>query len=303
MKLTSLTAALALSLLGAAPALAQGTFTDASVQRARAFYEDNASRGGPMDCLETLNEGLRLLYNDRGMRLSSTVDRTMGALAQLGRASEARKFGFFDANGRSTYGVTEPEKLRESVWDGLIAMTGGARGWSAFGFSPLDGNHSVTLFVDTREGEPKVYWADQWSTKGGFKRYADKAELDGEIERLTSSWWRSKLAESNVKFKTDAKIYQLIPSSAVLDVSSLPVEEAEIVRAPRLNLRSGPSTDHAAVGSATRGQRYKVVGRQGVWVQLQDESGTRVWAHSHFLNVTRVPAAGATEALRTLGRR
>ena len=305
MKLTALTACLAFSLLGAAPALAQETFSDEAVQRARTFYEANASAIDHKDCLETLNEGMRLLFNDRGMRLSSTVDLTMSALARIGRAREARKFGFFDEEGRATFGVTQPEQLRESVWDGLVAMSGGARGWSVFGFSPLDGNHSVTLYLDTRGDEPQVYWADQWSTKGGFKLYASKDELDGEIERLTSSWWRSKLAEKGVKFKTDAKIYQLIPPGGLVEVADEPAEgeQAEIVRAPRLNLRSGPGTNHRAVSSGTRGQRFKVVGHEGIWVQLENAQGERFWAHGRFLQVTTQPREGAVDALRVMSRR
>jgi SH3 domain-containing protein len=297
MKNTTL-AALAFSLLLAAPSFAQEAFKDEDVQRAKAFFTKSA--GGDLDCLETLNEGMRVLYNDRNMRLASTVDLTMKKMAQIGRAKPARKFGFFDEKGRSTFGVTAPKTLRDSVWDGLIEMSGGVKGWHAFGFSPLDGNHSVTLFLDNNGRSPKVYWSDQWGTKGGFKLYPDKEALDGEIERLTASWWRSKLSELGIKFKTDAKIYQLIPAGA--EATDEPTaegeEEAEVIRAARLNLRSGPGTNHDRIASARKGDSYKVVGREGKWVQLENSDGQRYWAHGYFLQVTRKPAAGAAAALR-----
>tara|TARA_R110002072_G_scaffold38824_2_gene112082 strand:+ start:228 stop:1139 length:912 start_codon:yes stop_codon:yes gene_type:complete len=302
MKITTLAASLAFSLLLAAPSLAQEAFKDEDVQRAKAFFTESA--GGDLDCLETLNEGMRVLYNDRGMRLSSTVDLTMKKMAAIGRAKSARKFGFIDENGRSTFGVTAPKTLADSVWDGLIEMSGGVKGWHAFGFSPLDGNHSVTLFLDTRGRKAKVYWSDQWGTKGGFKLYPDKAALDGEIERLTASWWQTKLSTLKIKFKTDAKIYQLIPAGAE---ASQPTTEdgeetAEVIRAPRLNLRSGPGTNHDRIASARMGDSYKVVGREGQWVQLENSEGQRVWAHGHFLKVTRQAAAGAAAALRGISR-
>lgn len=304
MKITTLAASIALSLLLAAPSFAQEAFKSEDVQRAKSFFTESA--GGDLDCLETLNEGMRVLYNDRNMRLASTVDLTMKKLAQLGRAKPARKFGFNDEEGRSTFGVTAPKTLRDSVWDGLIEMSGGVKGWHVFGFSPLDGNHSVTLFLDTRKRKAKVYWADQWGTKGGFKLYPDKKALDGEIERLTASWWKSKLASLGIKFKTDAKIYQLVPPGA--EAVEQPVveegdETAEIYRASRLNLRSGPGTNHGRVASGRSGDTFKVVGREGKWVQLENSEGQRVWAHGHFLRITRQPAAGAAAALRGLSAR
>lgn len=296
-KFAPIAASLALSLLFALPALAQDrTFADEDVRRAEAFFTSSA--GGSLDCLETINEGMRVLYNDRSMRLSSTVDLTMKKMAAVGRATPARKFGFYDEKGRSTFGVTAPETLRESVWDGLIAMSNGVEGWHVFGFSPLDGNHSVTLFLDTRNGGSKVYWSDQWGSKGGFKLYATKAELDGEIERLTSKWWKTKLRTLKIKFKTDAKIYQLIPAGA--EEAPTSEETAEVIRASNLNLRSGPGTNHDRVAGAKRGQKFKVVGKEGKWVQLEGEDGKRVWAHRYFLKVTRTVQAGAASALRGL---
>jgi hypothetical protein len=166
MKIAPIAASLAIGLLFAVPAAAQDrSFADEDVQRAKTFFQ--GSIGSGRDCLVTLNEGMRVLFDNRSLRLSSTVDLTMKKLAQAGLAAPATKFGFFDEKGRSTYGVTAPKTLRNSVWDGLISMSGGGKGWFAYGFSPLDGNHSVTLFLDATGDNPVVYWADQWASKGG----------------------------------------------------------------------------------------------------------------------------------------
>jgi uncharacterized protein YgiM (DUF1202 family) len=109
---------------------------------------------------------------------------------------------------------------------------------------------------------------------------------------------RSKLAEKGIKFKTDSKIYQLIPAEADAEPAAEGSEQAEVIRASRLNLRSGPGTNHGRVASTTNGKTFKVVGREGKWVQLETEDGERVWAHGYFLKVTRTPQAGAAATLR-----
>ena len=148
-------------------------FPDADVERAKAFWIESASSGG-LDCLQTLNKAMRTLYQDDAMRLGSTIDLTMAALQRLERAGPVKAFGFHDPDGRSTFGVTEPATLRESVWDWMRAQAT-EPGYYLFGFSPLDGIHSVVLTMDTHDpNDPKVYWSDQWSSKGGWKLYASK---------------------------------------------------------------------------------------------------------------------------------
>ncbi|MGE0707045.1 MAG: SH3 domain-containing protein [Planctomycetota bacterium] len=273
-------------LLLASPAMAQTAFKAEDVERAKAFWTANATGPSPMDCITTMNEAMRQLYNDRSMRLGSTVDLTMSALRKLRRANAPVVFGFLDEKGRPTSGVTQPKTLRNSLWDGIVAQCDGVQGWHLFGFSPLDGNHSVTLAVDLNDvASPQVYWADQWSTKGGWKLYPDKASLDGEVERLTSSWWASKLAEKGIKFRSDAKTYKLIPRPEEPQTE----QTARLTRVPLLNVRSVPSTaGNAPVGSLRRAdaQDLRVVGRQGQWVQLELPDGRKVWAHSYYLTLT-----------------
>ena len=69
-------------------------------------------------------------------------------------------------------------------------------------------------------------------------------------------------------------------------------EEAEVIRVARsLNLRSGPGTDTARLGAARRGQRLRVIGREGLWVKLSTSDGREVWAHSLYPSIHRRPLA------------
>jgi hypothetical protein len=77
------------------------------------------------------------------------------------------------------------------------------------------------------------------------------------------------------------------------------VEEAEVIRVARyLNLRSGPGTENSKIGRATKGQRFKVVGRDGIWVKLANANGETLWAHGRYLRIRKLEAAaGITAAL------
>ncbi len=56
----------------------------------------------------------------------------------------------------------------------------------------MDGFHSVTLTLDNNDpAKPRIYWSDQWPTKGGWKEY-NRATLDAEITRLTQGWWNDQ---------------------------------------------------------------------------------------------------------------
>lgn len=313
----------ALILFAGSAAYAQDTsqaFRTEDLERAKTFWVENASAGADtLDCLETLNKAMKLLYADPEMRLSSTVDKTMSRMKALGRAEDPIVFGFYDEQGRKTYGVTAPKTLRESVWDTMVARAQGVFGYTMYGFSPLDGNHSVVLTLDTTDPRsPKVYWSDQWSTKGGWKLYADKEALDGEIERLTSSWWRSKLASLEIKFRSDAKLYPLVPTNPAPQPE---IPQIATLRVPRWNLRTQPSTQgNRPVELALRGRNetFKVLSKRGVWYQLERADGTQVWAHERGLSVRpdpdwspvleaadEAPAednAGAADALRVVRR-
>ncbi|MDC3378851.1 SH3 domain-containing protein [Planctomycetota bacterium] len=68
---------------------------------------------------------------------------------------------------------------------------------------------------------------------------------------------------------------------------------AEVTRASRLNLRSGPGTDHERVGQARRGDVFDVVGEQGVWRQLRQADGSLVWAHGYYMQSREVEVTSA----------
>jgi len=299
------TVTFALLTLVAAPASAQQAiqpFLAEDVERTREFLVGNATGPSPMDCITTMNEAFRILYQDRGTRLSSTVDLTMAALERAGRSAPPRAFGFLDERGRRTIGVSAPETLRESLFDGLVNLVGRTPGWHLFGMSLLDGNHSVILALDLQDPEqPTVYWADQWSTKGGWLAYASAEELDGEVERLTSAWWRSKEASTGIKFKSDTRIYRLIPPLREEPAQDL---QATVHRAAILNLRGGPGTDQPVLDRARRGQRFEVLSQQDQWVKIRLEDGREAWAHRNYLDLQPLAsprnAAGAEGALSAI---
>jgi len=188
-------------------ALASGrTFSAESIDRMREYFTNNAKSTSPESCIACLNKGIRLLLNDPKQKMGSEVDKSMGKLESSGRASAGRVIEFEDKKGRITTGTLRPEKLHESVWDTVIAMSGGDLGWSVFGMSLMDGYHSVTLSLNNIASGPEIYWSDQWSTKGGFKKYT-KAELDAEVTRLTQGWWDPQ--PENKKHNTRTTLWRI----------------------------------------------------------------------------------------------
>ncbi|RMG18286.1 MAG: SH3 domain-containing protein [Planctomycetota bacterium] len=270
-------------------------FPGEAVERMKAWAIQNATGGSPEDCIHTLNQNVRLLFNDPAQRLALTVDKSMAALQAAGRAAPTQTHEFFDEDGRPTVGVTGPRRLRESVWDALLAWAGTETGYFVFGMSLLDGNHSVLLVLDRRDPEaPEVRWIDQWSSKGGWKLYPDKESLDGEIERLSSSWWKSKLSGDGIRFRSRTRLYPLLPKI------NPTLNRAEVSRAPLLRMRKGPGTDFPQLRDAEgrrryfkKGEVFEVLAREGKWVKLRLPDGGEAWGHSAFLRLFHEPEAVA----------
>ena len=137
----------------------------------------------------------------------------MAKIAEAGHSGEAREIWFQGRNGKITRGGSRPVKLNESVWDAVVAMSGGDPGWSVFTLSLLDGYHSVTLTLDANDpGRPRIYWSDQWRSKGGWKEYT-RSSLDAEIVKLVQGWW-DKQAEGK-KHTTVARLWRMRATKAV----------------------------------------------------------------------------------------
>lgn len=57
-----------------------------------------------------------------------------------------------------------------------------------------------------------------------------------------------------------------------------------IVKGTRVNLRSGPGTNHAIVGTVNYGEVLRTVRRQGNWVLVQNPNGRgNAWVASNFV--------------------
>jgi hypothetical protein len=63
-------------------------------------------------------------------------------------------------------------------------------------------SHSVTLTLDNNDpSNPVIYWSDQWSSKGGWKKY-NKTGLDGAVAEVTQIIWEKK----DEKHKPDTRV-------------------------------------------------------------------------------------------------
>lgn len=272
----------------------QDTFPAAAIERTRTFLKANASGYGGMDCITTVNHAVRLLNSDRSIRVGSQQDLTMNGLVSQGLAERPIVIEFNNDKGKRTTGVTEPAKLRQSVFQTLRTTAKGDRGWSVYGLSIMDGYHSVLLFFDgTDPAKPRVYWADQWSSNGGFKEFTGDG-LDENIEAKTRSWW-----SSSKKPRTRTTLWRLKPQAqGKVQVGT--------VRASRLNVRAGPGSDEDKVDSLRRQVRVQITDKDGLWRQVVTPTGELGWAHSTYLATSigvpsglglPVSASGITTAL------
>jgi hypothetical protein len=141
-----------------------------------------------------------------------TIEKTMEKIAAGGHSGTAREVWFDAKNGKLTRGGARPETLQASIWDTLLSLAGGDPGWSVFTMSIDDGNHSVTLTLDANNpSAPRVYWSDQWSSKGGWKEYT-RAELDAEVTRLVQGWWDKQ--KEGRKFKPVVRLWRVRATAA-----------------------------------------------------------------------------------------
>jgi hypothetical protein len=79
-------------------------------------------------------------------------------------------------------------------------------------------------------------------------------------------------------------------------------EVADVIRVrTSLNLRAGPGLDQEVLESARRGDRFEVLGREGVWLHLRLPDGRDAWGHSYFLQTHREPIEGEEAGGLTAG--
>lgn len=67
------------------------------------------------------------------------------------------------------------------------------------------------------------------------------------------------------------------------------------ITASRLNLRTGPGGNNPAKGQAPRGAKLLVVGEAGVWIEVIDRDGRRLWTHGGYATLTTTPSDGSAE--------
>jgi hypothetical protein len=127
------------------------------------------------------------------------------------------------------------------------------------------------------------------------------AEARIAVQRLAQSaaWQREEVAEANVKLAEAERQLQAGHSgSAVFFASrarriaeSLQEEvdrvarsdAARFVSAERVNLRSGPSTDHAVIAVLEQSTPVFAERRNGAWVQVRTLRGPVGWVHGDLL--------------------
>ena len=72
------------------------------------------------------------------------------------------------------------------------------------------------------------------------------------------------------------------PTSMQQQPASLPKEGMVFVQKPGVRIRSEPNRRGRVIGSATKGDQFKVVGRSGSWVQVEGDAGSG-WIGSRML--------------------
>jgi Domain of unknown function (DUF4157) len=190
------------------------TFSLEAIAVLRGYHETNAAldkEGKVCDsCIVAVNKGFSKLYGRTGKELGTTnysIEKTMEGLTGKGLVSDKREIYFLNKRGVKTTGAAYPDKLEKSVWDSLIEMSNNDQGWIVYGMSLMDGEHSITITLDNNNpGSPKIFWSDQWGSKGGWKEFS-KAGLDGEIVRLIRLWWND-MAEGK-KHTTVVRLWRL----------------------------------------------------------------------------------------------
>lgn len=209
-------------------ALAAGrTFGEDSITKMKDYFVQNSQKpakprenpppapaGGWQDsCIVALNKGMKIVTTTPALPTTpETIEKTMAKIAASGHSGVAREVWFDDKAGKPTRGAVRPERLQASIWDTVMSLAGGDPGWSVFTMSLDDGNHSVTLTLDANDPRAaRVYWSDQWQSKGGWKEYT-RSGLDSEVTRLVQMWWDEQ--KEGRKFTTVVRVWRVRATAA-----------------------------------------------------------------------------------------
>src|SRR6218665_65749 len=151
------------------------------------------------------------LKDDLGGKRSNRIMDAMDAMIKVGHAEKVSDFSFSQINKEYTgqiskskkKTISEPDKLKTSVWQTMQDIIKEKEGWHVFPFTVLNGYHSITLVVNVRPGGPFLYWVDDLDktkhagseqfrvTEGSAPgiRQIIPAELDNYINYTTQSYW------------------------------------------------------------------------------------------------------------------
>ena len=160
---------------------------------AEALYSPKASADIKAQVIADSNKILKETKRD-----TNDVDRIMETLRQHSIASERVPVRY-----SSHHKAWEP-----SVEKTMLNMVSpDYPGWYFFGLSVSGGYHSVILAVDNSEGQPRIYWMDQFSK--GFTN-----EVTGKLDKEMKVSW----LEPSYGF-TDSTVWPLIPTDgAVVEI-------------------------------------------------------------------------------------
>ena len=59
--------------------------------------------------------------------------------------------------------------------------------------------------------------------------------------------------------------------------------ESVIVVKDKVNVRSGPGTNHDVVFTVEKGVPFRVLGRRGDWIEIQHADGDKGWIHKNLV--------------------
>lgn len=203
--------------LGAAKRELQPVSDERAAKTWQAYWDNyKGTKGKTKNCLDTFDMGVRTLFRGSRLppRLGDSVDIAVANLRRAGYADATVKVEFADKTGRKTSGVTAPVGLLEgnSVAGEAAKMAGLVPGWHFFGYSLLDGDHSIMVIVDNRDpADPKFFWGDQWSQSRGWKPLTAET-FDARVVENTVDFWTSAATRVTkpVKFKTQSRITRFL---------------------------------------------------------------------------------------------